>query len=327
VITWLSLSPWRPGMLALQGTRRALKVARNSNLSNRRHFVQGLCDGFMDLALALPIPPSLPPYSSTIIILTLVSRLALLPISIWVGFFIQILLTHSHVICRNQGKERTRRAEEIVIPQIKKLKPLVSKRVLEEMKKSNIRGDKKYLQKYHDDKCIQLVCLLFCNFKEAMYKFIMKYRQLTMRRKELLKQYKCSPLPSIIVPTLSQLPFFVCFTVVLSRLSVDPTPFDSESFFTLSTLAHPDPTMTLPVILGFLTMANVESGNWVLNAAEREQVRRADQEERKRVSEGGKPRIHVGKILKTSLRGFSIVRIIIAAMTPGVRFSSCFILS
>ena len=148
-------------MLAFQGTRRALKVARHSNLSNRRHFVQGLCDGFMDLALALPIPPSLPPYSSTIIILTVVSRLALLPISIWVRFSNQILLTLSHVICRNQGRARTRRAEEIVMPKIKELKPLVSKRVFEEMKSSKIRGDKKYLQKYHFDKCNQLVCLSF----------------------------------------------------------------------------------------------------------------------------------------------------------------------
>jgi inner membrane protein COX18 len=207
---------------------------------------------------------------------------------------------------------------------MKKLEPLVSKRVLEEMKRSNIRGDKKLLRKYHDHKCIQLVSLLFSNFK-VMYEFTMKYRQLTMQRKELLKQYKCSPFPSIIAPILSQLPFFVGFTVVLSRLSVVPTPFDSESFFTLSTLAHPDPTMTLPVILGFLTMANVESGNWVLNAAEREQVRKAEEEDRKRILESGKLQLHPGKILKTSLRGLSIVRIIIAAMTPGVRFSSCFV--
>lgn len=150
--------------------------------------------------------------------------------------------------------------------------------------------------------------------------------QLTTRRKELFKQHKCSPLPSIIIPPLSQLPVFVGFTVVLSRLSIDPTPFDSESFFTLSTLAHPDPTMTLPVILGFLTMANVESGNWVLNAAEREQVRKADEEEKKRILDGGKPRLHPGKVLKTFLRGLSIARIIIAAMTPGVRFYSCFYL-
>ena len=73
-------------------------------------------------------------------------------------------------------------------------------------------------------------------------------------------------------------------------------------------------------------MANVESGNWVLNAAEREQVRKADEEEKKRILDGGKPRLHPGKVLKTFLRGLSIARIIIAAMTPGVRFYSCFYL-
>jgi inner membrane protein COX18 len=158
---------------------------------------------------------------------------------------------------------------------------------------------------------------LFCLLNSKAVKKL----QLTARRKELFKQYKCSPWPSIIIPPLSQLPFFFGFTFVLARLSVDPTPFDSESFFTLSTLTHPDPTMALPAILGFLTMANVESGNWVLNAAEREQAREADQKERKRILEGGKPRLHPGKVLKNVLRGFSIFRIIIAGMTPGVRFS------
>ena len=67
-------------------------------------------------------------------------------------------------------------------------------------------------------------------------------------------------------------------------------------------------------------MANVESGNWVLNAAEREQKRKANEEERKRILEGGKPRLHPGKVIKTALQGLSIVRIIIAGMAPGVRF-------
>lgn len=160
---------------------------------------------------------------------------------------------------------------------------------------------------------------VFIKFR-AVCKIYYRILQLTTRRKQLFKQYKCSPLPSIIIPPLAQLPVFVGFTLVLSRLSIDPTPFDSESFFTLSTLAHPDPTMTLPVILGFLTMANVESGNWVLNAAEREQLRKRDQEEKKRVLEGGKPKLHPGKVLKTFLRGLSIIRIIIAAMAPGVKF-------
>lgn len=79
--------------------------------------------------------------------------------------------------------------------------------------------------------------------------------------------------------------------------------------------------MTLPVLLGFLTMANLESGNWVMNAAEREQQRAVEAEEAKRVASGGKVRISPGKIIKTGLRALSIIRIIVAALTPGVNFS------
>ncbi|KAH9482736.1 hypothetical protein JR316_0004836 [Psilocybe cubensis] len=266
-------------MLALHRARLRSPILKPPYRSptDRRFFVQSVCNGFLDLALALPIPPSLPTYSTTIIIVTLVTRFALLPVSIW-------------------GKERSRRLEEIVIPEVEKLKPLVSKRVLEEMKAAGIRGDKKALQKMHSEKCVQV---------------------LTARRKELMKEHKCNPVPTIVIPPLSQLPVFVGFTIVLSRLSVVPTPLDSESFFTLTSLIHPDPTMTLPVILGFLTMANVESGNWVMNAAEKEQKRAVEAQEEKRVAAGGKPRIHPGNIIKSVLRTASVIRIIIAAMAPG----------
>ncbi|KDR83653.1 hypothetical protein GALMADRAFT_235971 [Galerina marginata CBS 339.88] len=59
---------------------------RRANPADRRFFVQSVCNGFLDLALALPIPPSFPTYSTTIIVVTIVSRLVLLPISIWVRF-------------------------------------------------------------------------------------------------------------------------------------------------------------------------------------------------------------------------------------------------
>ena len=57
-----------------------------------------------------------------------------------------------------QGKQRTQRAEEVVMPEIEKLKPLIAKRVFEEMKKAGMRGDKKALQKYHAEKSIEIVC-------------------------------------------------------------------------------------------------------------------------------------------------------------------------
>jgi mitochondrial inner membrane protein COX18 len=59
------------------------------SLRGRRSFttpaIESLSEGFLDLALALPIPPSLPPYSATIVIVTVVSRLLFtVPFSLWV---------------------------------------------------------------------------------------------------------------------------------------------------------------------------------------------------------------------------------------------------
>lgn len=93
---------------------------------------------------------------------------------------------------------------------------------------------------------------------------------------------------------------------MFNRLSIAPTPFDSESFLTLTSLAHPDPTMALPLVLGFITMANVESKNWLMTAAEREQQRKFED----------KP--HAANLIKPILRGLSVIRIVVAAITPGV---------
>ncbi|RDB22844.1 Mitochondrial inner membrane protein COX18 [Hypsizygus marmoreus] len=244
---------------------------------NRRYFIQDLCNGFLDLAIALPIPPSLPAYSTTIILTTVIARFAVLPFAIW-------------------GKRRAWRIEERVLPEIERLKPIVSKEVLEQMKKDGIRGEKKFLQETHAKRCIEI---------------------LTARRKELFKEHKCRPLPSIIVPPLAQLPIFVIGTIMLGRLSLDPTPFDTESFLTLTTLAHPDPTMTLPIILGIITMANVESSNWVMNAAERERARQIEERNAKRIAESGQKQIQPKGLIKPGLRLLSIGRIMIAAITPG----------
>lgn len=48
--------------------------------------LQTLTDGFLDLAIALPYPLSFPPYASTIILTTVLTRaLFTLPFSIWVS--------------------------------------------------------------------------------------------------------------------------------------------------------------------------------------------------------------------------------------------------
>lgn len=55
---------------------------------SRRTFVSldVLKDGFLDLATALPIPPSWPAYSTTLILCTVLTRLAFtVPFSVWVN--------------------------------------------------------------------------------------------------------------------------------------------------------------------------------------------------------------------------------------------------
>ncbi len=47
----------------------------------RRGFIT---DAFLDLATALPYPTSWPPYSTTIILGTILVRIGILPVAIWV---------------------------------------------------------------------------------------------------------------------------------------------------------------------------------------------------------------------------------------------------
>ncbi|KAG6873756.1 hypothetical protein C0995_011575 [Termitomyces sp. Mi166 len=250
--------------------------------ANRRFFLQNLCNEFLDLAVALPIPPELPAYSTTIILTTIVARFVLLPVSIW-------------------GKRRAVRMEEHALPELEKMKPIVSKQVFEVMKSKGVRGDKEYLKKYHKERSIEALTVA----------------QLTQIRKDLFKRYSCSPIPSILAPPIVQLPVFVLGTVMLQRLSLEPTPFDSESFLTLTTLTHPDPTLTLPIVLGMLTMANVESSNWFMNAAERERVRKIEEQDAKALAEGGQPKIRPKSVIKSGLRILSVARIAVCAMMPG----------
>lgn len=57
---------------------------RTVSPTGRRYFIREVGDGFLDLALALPFPTTFPPYSSTIILVTVLLRAALLPVAVWV---------------------------------------------------------------------------------------------------------------------------------------------------------------------------------------------------------------------------------------------------
>ncbi len=105
--------------------------------------------------------------------------------------------------------------------------------------------------------------------------------------------------------------------MVLSHASSAPTVLDSETFFTLTSLAHSDATVTLPIMLGIITLANVESSRWFVSpkVLEREtQVAQWTAERRARGETVLEPR----RIYQTSMRMLSVGRILIAAMVPGV---------
>ncbi|TFY83961.1 hypothetical protein EWM64_g67 [Hericium alpestre] len=101
----------------------------------------------------------------------------------------------------------------------------------------------------------------------------------------------------MLVPPVTQLPVFVGTSIVLSSICQPPTVFDSESFLTLTSLAHADPTATLPVVLGL-----------------------REKQEEKRLAEKraqGHIVIEPRKVVRTGLRILSIGRILVASMVPG----------
>lgn len=104
--------------------------------------------------------------------------------------------------------------------------------------------------------------------------------------------------------------------MVLNDLSRIPTPFDSESIFTLTSLAHVDPTATLPIVVGLLTFANVESSDVFMTDSQRERKATADAQRLEKRKEG----VELGRLFKPAMRIASIIRVLVATMVPGVGF-------
>ncbi|KAI6035158.1 60Kd inner membrane protein-domain-containing protein [Pisolithus orientalis] len=236
-----------------------------------------LADGFLDLATALPIPPSWPPYSTAIILCTVLSRLVLtVPFSIW-------------------AKRRQWRAEEAVMPIMRSMAPQVARSVSEEMTRERVHGTKEQIQAIHSKRVKEI---------------------LTKQRKLLFAEHRCQPAVTMLIPPVTQLPIFVGLSILFSRLSQAPTPFDSESFFSLSTLTHADPTGALPIALGFITLANVESSRWFMTDTQLKREEQVQQWKEQRIARG-ETVLEPQKIVKSSLRLVSVGRIVVASMVPG----------
>ncbi|TFK55965.1 hypothetical protein OE88DRAFT_1621195 [Heliocybe sulcata] len=256
---------------------RRERLARRTLVTSVTSAVQTLSDGFVDLALALPLPPSWPTYSSTIILTTIATRLVFtVPFSIW-------------------AKKRQRRGDEEVLPRLREAAPGVAQAIMQEMKALRIRGSETELREHH----------------RKRYSEIMK-----QRRNELYSRYRCSPIATMIIPPVSQIPLFVGFSMMLGRLSQPPTPFDSESFLSLTSLVNPDPTATLPIALGLITLANVETSRWFISEDKRLAATETEKKNAERRAKG-EVVIEPSKIIQSALRIMSVGRILIGALVPG----------
>lgn len=126
----------------------------------------------------------------------------------------------------------------------------------------------------------------------------------------------------MLVPALSQLPLFVISTALFSSIATRPTPLDDEEFLSLTSLARPDPTGMLPVSLGLVTLANVETGGWFVGterAARTAAIEaRQDELDAKKREEGVVVKPKAKNIIQGSLRLFSVMRIVIGVMVDGV---------
>ena len=161
----LSLHKFRPPRSAAPAPLRHRHGRRAPALS--RGFLTGLQTEFLDLALALPIPPSWPAYSTAIIAVTVATRFAVLPVSIWVC---SLAFTSSILLIVAQGKRKSRIIEEVVVPQLEKERHDIAKSVFEQMKADKIRGDTPFLTEYHGKKCHEIVRLLrHCQLKSVSH--------------------------------------------------------------------------------------------------------------------------------------------------------------
>jgi len=139
---------------------------------------------------------------------------------------------------------------------------------------------------------------------------------MTIRRRQLLRQQNCHPLGTFLLPVMTQLPLFFGSSAVLNHLSQSPTPFDSESFMTLTNLSHVDPTTAFPIVLGLLTLANIESSGWFMTDAQRHKKATVGAKLEKS-TEAGEITFEWSKIMKSGLRFASVGRILMASIVPG----------
>ncbi|KAF8528940.1 60Kd inner membrane protein-domain-containing protein [Hysterangium stoloniferum] len=257
-------------------------ISRKSlRLTPRRTFytetLQTLSNVYLDLSIALPYPLGCPIYSSTIVLIGVVSRLALLPVSLW-------------------ARQRERRLEENVVPYLKAFRAKLDDRVRQEL----LKGDSPQSREF---------------YSRAASKKAREY--IIQPLDSLFKEHRCTPWITMVVPPITQIPVFVVLSATFLQLANAPgTVLRDEAVLTLQSLAHPDPTVALPVILGLISLATVETSQWFVTQEKVRRLRETRLRNEAQLSQGKSiidPRRHIKGIMS----GLSVGRIILAATMPG----------
>ena len=203
-----------------------------------------------------------------------------------------------------------------MLPQVQTIGPQISQEVRKKMAKEGVKGTKEELNAIYSKRFNEVVSA-WCLYASSGV-LPLTWFQANARRKELLSKHGVSPALVMAIPILTQLPVFVFSSLVFSRLTQPPSVLDSETFLTLTSLVNPDPTATIPILIGMITFANVESAKWFISAAQKGRQEKVEKWNAGKRAQGHTV-VEPKKIVQNVLRVMSVGRILIAAVVPGVR--------
>jgi inner membrane protein COX18 len=202
---------------------------------------------------------------------------------------------------------------EIVRPKLREMRPKITETAIQEAREAKLVGSREDLNKALNMRVAKLVSTSSSRLFSQTHAFY----KLKQEQKKLVAEHNVSPIKTMAVPVLSQLPLFVLSTAVVYRMCQVPTPLDSESFLSLTSLSHVDPTGSIPIALGMLTFINVDSSSWFASAEKLQRDEIAQEKRMEQRQQGNVVALDSGRF-KGFLRLTSVGRIVMGMIVPGV---------
>ena len=125
----------------------------------------------------------------------------------------------------------------------------------------------------------------------------------------------------MLVPPAVQLPLFVVLSMIFQTACIPPSPLEMESVFTFDSLTQPDSTATMPIVVGLLSLANVDTSKWLVGGKTAQNKLSKDELETQKQDKDGVIKIRPQQMVKGILRLLSVARILVAMSFPGVMLS------